>query len=45
MLARYRWQTLGANTIGDCCDIAPKHIKALADWTPPHIDLQLEWNK
>lgn len=27
-----RWHALGANIIGGCCGIGPKHIKALADW-------------
>ncbi|WP_394138326.1 homocysteine S-methyltransferase family protein [Vibrio chagasii] len=27
-----RWRALGANIIGGCCGIGPKHIKALADW-------------
>ncbi|WKY60114.1 homocysteine S-methyltransferase family protein [Vibrio sp. SNU_ST1] len=27
-----RWHTLGANIIGGCCGIGPKHIQALADW-------------
>ncbi|WP_146491098.1 homocysteine S-methyltransferase family protein [Vibrio sp. T20] len=27
-----RWHTLGANIVGGCCGIGPKHIKALADW-------------
>ncbi|MDL5027734.1 homocysteine S-methyltransferase family protein [Vibrio sp. TMPB1044] len=27
-----RWYTLGANIVGGCCGIGPKHIKALADW-------------
>ncbi|PQJ64562.1 homocysteine S-methyltransferase [Vibrio chagasii] len=27
-----RWHDLGANIIGGCCGIGPKHIKALADW-------------
>lgn len=29
-----RWHALGANIIGGCCGIGPKHIKALADWKP-----------
>ncbi|CAH7067231.1 Homocysteine S-methyltransferase family protein [Vibrio chagasii] len=29
-----RWHVLGANIIGGCCGIGPKHIKALADWKP-----------
>ncbi|MCG9690254.1 homocysteine S-methyltransferase family protein [Vibrio sp. Isolate22] len=27
-----RWHALGANIIGGCCGIGPKHIKALANW-------------
>ncbi|MFA0607869.1 homocysteine S-methyltransferase family protein [Vibrio sp. 10N.222.49.B4] len=27
-----RWHALGANIIGGCCGIGPKHIQALADW-------------
>ena len=27
-----RWHALGANIIGGCCGIGPKHIRALADW-------------
>ena len=27
-----RWHALGANIVGGCCGIGPKHIKALADW-------------
>lgn len=27
-----RWHALGANIIGGCCGIGPKHIKALSDW-------------
>ncbi|PMO75181.1 MULTISPECIES: homocysteine S-methyltransferase family protein [Vibrio] len=27
-----RWHALGANIVGGCCGIGPKHIQALADW-------------
>ncbi|CAH6782456.1 Homocysteine S-methyltransferase [Vibrio chagasii] len=27
-----RWHELGANIVGGCCGIGPKHIQALADW-------------
>ena len=27
-----RWHALGANIVGGCCGIGPKHIRALADW-------------
>ena len=27
-----RWHALGANIVGGCCGIGPKHIQVLADW-------------